>query len=125
VRPERARKKKLIVAFHFQFSNQSGWNCDECRKSKLEMKRRCAWVPAALLTPARPVWTRSRIHTEVCPKSLVQPESMAWIEEFAAWRRLGGLRMDRMSARQVDAFLILEEELRTEQNETARATARR
>ena len=26
------RTKKLLVAFHFQFSNQAGWECDACRR---------------------------------------------------------------------------------------------
>ena len=29
---KRPRTKKLIVAFHFEFSNQAGWKCDVCRK---------------------------------------------------------------------------------------------
>ena len=41
---ERGRKKKLIVAFHFQFSNQAGWKCDACRRSGLERERRCGWL---------------------------------------------------------------------------------
>ena len=40
---ERSRKKKLIVAFHFQLGNHSAWNCGPCRKSGLERKRRCGW----------------------------------------------------------------------------------
>ena len=31
-RADAARTKKLIVAFHFQFSNQAGWRCDVCRR---------------------------------------------------------------------------------------------
>jgi hypothetical protein len=122
VRAERARKKKLIVAFHFQFSNPRGWNCDECRENNLEIKRRCAWVPAALLTTPRPVWIRNRIHTDVCPKSIVQAQSLGWIEEYAVWRRMGGVRTDELSAKQVDAYLVLEAELRAEQNDGTRAT---
>ena len=43
-RAERRRKKKLLVAFHFQFSNQAGWECDACRRSGLEIRRRCGWL---------------------------------------------------------------------------------
>ncbi len=25
------RKKKLLIAFHFQFSSPAAWNCDTCR----------------------------------------------------------------------------------------------
>jgi hypothetical protein len=36
------------------------------------------------------------------------------VEEFLVRRRLGGLRVDDLSARQAEAFLILEEELARE-----------
>lgn len=45
---------------------------------------------------------------------MVQPQSLAWIEEFATLRRVGGLRTDHLTARQVDAFLLLESELTAE-----------
>ncbi|MCU1263465.1 MAG: hypothetical protein JWO80_6350 [Bryobacterales bacterium] len=45
---------------------------------------------------------------------MVQSQSLAWIEEFASLRRVGGLRTDDLTARQVDAFLLLEAELTAE-----------
>ena len=108
------RKKKLIVAFHFQLSNAAGWRCDACRKSRLELKRRCGWVGAALETPAQIVGARKQVATDVCPKSLITAESLGWIEDYLVWKRLRlDLRND-LGARQAEAFLILEEQLALE-----------
>ncbi len=91
----------------------------------MELKRRCAWVPDALLTPVRPVWVRRQVHTEVCPKSIVKAASLAWIEEYAVWRRLGRVADSSMSARQVDAFLVLDGELRAEHHDAKEQKTRR
>jgi hypothetical protein len=40
----------------------------------------------------------------------VTAESLGLVEEFLVRRRLGGLDFDELSARQVEAFLILEGE---------------
>jgi hypothetical protein len=106
-----SRKKKLIVALHFQFSNQSGWECATCRKAGLEMKRRCGWIPRALETPERIIWARSKASTTICPKSFIAAQSLAWIEEYLVRRKLGQKGTGDQEARKVDAFLILEQEL--------------
>jgi len=106
-----SRKNKLIVALHFQFSNQAGWECGACRKSGLEMKRRCGWIPAALDTPVRVVWANSHAATNVCPKAFITAESMAWVEEYLIRRKLGQRGIERLGARDVEAFLILEHQL--------------
>lgn len=56
-----------------------------------------------------PVWARKRISLTTCPKAYVTAESMQMVEEFLVRKRLG-CRMDpqNLSARQVDAFLVLE-----------------
>jgi hypothetical protein len=46
---------------------------------------------------------------ESCPKSYITPESEGLVEEYLVRRRLGGLKFDELSARQVEAFLILEQ----------------
>jgi hypothetical protein len=119
VRVERERKKKLIVAFHFVYANESvsrgGWNCDSCRRHGLEKKRRCGFLPSEQRGEARIVWGRHGAHAQECPKSLITAESLTLIEEFLVGRRLGmqnGLDMD---ARKADAFLILQEETEREQ----------
>lgn len=106
-----SRKKKLIVAFHFQFSNQAGWECATCRKAGLETKRRCGWIPRALETPVRVVWARNNAATTVCPKSFLTAQSMAWLEEYLVRRKLGQRGIEGLGAREVEAFLILEHEL--------------
>lgn len=110
------RKKKLIVAFHFQFANQAGWECETCRKSGLEKRRRCGWVGEALETPERVVWARKGAASEVCPRSSISGQSMAWLEAFAARKRLGAAEgVAGMAARDVEAFLVLEQEWAAEQ----------
>ena len=106
--------KKLIVALHFQFSNQVGWECATCRKAGLEIKRRCGWLAAARETAVRVVWARNSVATTECPKSFVTPQSLAWLEEYLVRRRLGERSVEGLGAREVEAFLILEHELANE-----------
>jgi hypothetical protein len=106
-----SRKKKLIVALHFQFSNQAGWECDTCRKAGLETKRRCSWIPRALETTPRVIWARKSVATMVCPKSFITAQSLAWVEEYLVRRKLGQRGIEGLGAREVEAFLILEHEL--------------
>ena len=47
--------------------------------------------------------------TTNCPKSLVTPRSMAWLENFFAWKALGGGIDFAMEAKSVEALLILEQ----------------
>jgi len=110
MRPFRRRTKKLIVAFHFQFSNPTAWKCDACRRSGLELKRRCGWIPAAQQTTPHVVWARKQVSTDVCPKSLITGESISFIEDFLARKRLGLAVTEEISARKAEAFLSLEEQ---------------
>jgi hypothetical protein len=110
VRAVGSRKKKLIVALHFQFSGQAGWECVTCRKAGLEMKRRCGWMPRASETPSHVVWARNSVATTVCPKSFITAQSLAWLEEYLVRRKFGQRGVDGLGAREVEAFLVLEEE---------------
>lgn len=65
----------------------------------------------------RAVWTGGGLVTTRCPKTLLTGESLALVEAFAAWKRLGGARLEQMEARRVHAFLILERELEKLRNE--------
>lgn len=116
MRPIGDGKKKLILAFHFQLSNPAAWKCDACRKSGLEFKRRCGWVPKALVTPAHIVWSRRQVASDICPTSLITAQSMGWMEEFFVWKRLRLSFPPELSARQAEAFLILEEQLSLEEH---------
>jgi len=117
VRFERARKKKLIVAFHFQFGNRAGWRCDACRKNGLEKKRRCGWLPNDDAPSVPIVWARGRTSLAACPTSTITAESIALLEEFHAWKLLGGGAYSDLPARLVEAIFILENELRAESND--------
>jgi hypothetical protein len=122
VRPERARKKKLIVAFHFQaaneqFAGRAGWDCDKCRKHGLDVSRRCGFIPLERRGPARVVWGRKQIQSEECPKSLVTGTSLALLEEFLVRRRLGIQESLETEARKIDAFLILREQMEREERD--------
>jgi hypothetical protein len=46
----------------------------------------------------------------------VTAQSHAWLEEFFVRRRLGGFDLDRLSAREAEAFLILEQLMQAEEN---------
>jgi hypothetical protein len=114
VRAYGRRKKKLIIAFHFQFSDPARWRCDECRRAGLEKKRGCGFLEQK--APERVVWARGRVSTTACPKSYITGESAAWLEEFYAWRALGRPDFREMSAREAQALMILENELAGEAN---------
>jgi len=95
-----------VVAFHFLRSNQAGWECDSCRKAGLEQKRRCGWIEMA--GAERVVWARGGLAVTRCPRSLATAESEALVERYLAWRRLGPAAIGELSARDVEAFVVLE-----------------
>jgi hypothetical protein len=117
MRPERSRNKKLIVAFHFQFANRAGWNCEACRKNGLEKKRRCGFLREEERGEPRLVWARKRAQAQECPKSLVTGESLSLVEEFFVRRQLGMADTVEMAARKVDAFVILRGEMEREERD--------
>jgi hypothetical protein len=60
------------------------------------------------------VWARRRVSTRECPRSFITGESVGWLEEFHAWRRLGYPDARSLTARQAEALLLLEDELSQE-----------
>ncbi len=120
MRAQRRRKKKLIVAFHFQFANQAAWKCDACRKSGLEKKRRCGWLGEAEPGAPEVIWARKKLAVGSCPRSYITPESGALMEEFHAWKLIGVSDMYGLPARVVEAIFILENELRQEKLDASR-----
>ena len=112
------RKKKLIVAFHFSRSEETGnqgagWNCEQCRRQGLEARRRCGFIAEDKRGPKRVVWTGGAIGIDECPKSYMDPRSLEWLERYFTWRLLG-LERRELTARQAEAFLVIESELRSE-----------
>jgi len=111
VRAQRRRTKKLIVAFHFLRGDVARWNCEDCRKQGLEARRRCGFLASERRGAERIVWARGRASATECPKSLVTAESIELLEKFFASRAWG---WKDPPAREAEAFLALEQELRTE-----------
>lgn len=99
---------------------QAGWECDACRKAGLEKKRRCGWLGFEDDGRGPVVWARGGVASTRCPKSVVTGESEAMVEEYFAWRRLGPAARDGLSARQVDAFVVLENALAEERRRERR-----
>ena len=87
------------------------WECDACRKQGLETRRRCGFLPEERRGARRIVWARGPAFTEECPKSLMTAESIELLERFFAGRLWG---WKDPTARDADAFLALEQELRGE-----------
>lgn len=60
------------------------------------------------------VWGRKHVSANICPKSLITGQSLAWLEEFVVRRRLGQEWPEELGARNAEAFLILEAEWEAE-----------
>lgn len=46
-----------------------------------------------------------------CPKSFVTAQSLAWLDEYGAWRRNPHADYASMEAKKLDAFFLIEEEI--------------
>ena len=62
------------------------------------------------------VWASNGVALSTCPTSYVTAQSRAWLEEFFVRRPLSGFDLDRLSARDAEAFLILEQLMQAEEN---------
>ncbi len=65
----------------------------------------------------KPVWARKHIHLATCPKSYITPESIEAVEDFLVRRQLGRVDSAELTARQVEAFIILQNEVMHEIND--------
>ena len=63
------------------------------------------------------IWARKRVSTDMCPTSVVSARSLTWIEQYYVWRKLGPNYPGELSAREVEAFLILEQEAQAEESD--------
>ena len=54
---------------------------------------------------------------EECPTSAVTPASVEFLEKFFAWKFSGSPGWSDLTAREADAFLVLEKEWRAEQTD--------
>lgn len=114
MRAQRARKKKLIVAFHFQYANQAAWKCDTCRLQGLEKQRRCGFLPPSAAERPRPVWVRRQAIAMSCPRSLITAESLEIVERFFVWKAGGPVNFLELPARLAEGLFLLEREWKTE-----------
>jgi hypothetical protein len=76
------------------------------------------------LAGAPPVWARKHVVVGTCPKSYVTTESAALLEDFAIFRRFGSAEPGTLTARQAEAFIILEHELAMEIKDGEQRTRR-
>ncbi|MBS1857118.1 MAG: hypothetical protein JST11_17235 [Acidobacteria bacterium] len=60
------------------------------------------------------MWARRDVVAGACPKSYVTAESVGLVEAFLVRRQLGGAGVEELSARQAEAFMVLERELEKE-----------
>jgi hypothetical protein len=72
--------------------------------------------------PGPLVWARKHVAITTCPKSYVTAESVGLVEEFFIRRRLGATGTAELTARQVEAFVILEKELAGEKSRGQQST---
>lgn len=64
------------------------------------------------------MWSRGRVVATSCPKSSISGQSLAWVEDYFAWKLVGCGDYRTLSAREIDAFCTLEQVLRTERNDS-------
>jgi len=90
------------------------------------MRRRCAWPTQdpAKNAPNNVVWARNNIAVTRCPKSVITAESEGLVEEFLVRRQLGGIDFSTLTARQVEAFLVLEQAMAAERSNGEHSTRR-
>jgi hypothetical protein len=101
-------------------SSQAGWECDACRKAGLENRRACGWLDVP--SDGRVVWARGGVALMQCPKSTITGESEALVEDFLVRRKLGGFSVAELSAREAEAFVVLESALAEERRNGERRT---
>lgn len=117
--PGRRRTKKLILALHYFTGNAAAWKCEDCRRQGLEERRRCGWRGGDGRR-GRVIWASHGSVTEECPKTAIRPESVAWLELWATWRRCGKGIPAQWSAKDLDAMAVLEAEWERMQDEARR-----
>jgi len=62
------------------------------------------------------VWARNGVAIYECPKTFITAQSMAWLETYLVRQRLHQEGVEGSSAREVEAFLIMEYELQEVQH---------
>jgi hypothetical protein len=68
------------------------------------------------------VWARGGVALTRCPRSVITAESETRVEEFLVWKRLGRAATGELSAKQVEAFVVLENAMEREKRNGERRT---
>ena len=68
------------------------------------------------------VWARGGVALTECPKPVITAESEALVEEYLVWKRLGPAAVGKLSARQAEAFVVLESAIEREKSHGERHT---
>lgn len=87
------------------------------QKKRSGEKRRCGWLANDADSISPIVWARGKVSLTTCPTSYITAESTALLEEFHAWKLVGAGSVYDMPARLVEAIFVLENELRTANND--------
>jgi hypothetical protein len=87
----------------------------------VDKRRNCAWGPGHRSDSATPVWAHRDNYTATCPKCVVTPDSRRLVEWFRTLKHLRiTFRPEVSSAKDLDAFCVLETEYQKELNYGAR-----
>ena len=68
------------------------------------------------------VWARGGLALTECPKSAITAASETLVEEYLVWKRMGQGSFGELSARQVEAFVVLESAMERERHHGERDT---
>lgn len=84
----------------------------------MERARRCGFLTPEDSTNA-PVWVRKDLVLFECPKPYITASSLGFLESFAVWKRHRGTYDSGQEAREIDAFVVLANELGEEEKRDA------
>ncbi|HSM79811.1 MAG TPA: hypothetical protein VLT57_19375 [Bryobacteraceae bacterium] len=68
------------------------------------------------------VWARKHAASERCPKTVITADSAAFLEAFHIWKVTASPIGGTVDAREVEALLLLEQELQAEKNDARQQT---
>ena len=72
--------------------------------------RNCAWAgDEQVVKSERVVWARAGVVAFNCPKSIISPNSVYFLEHFKNWKVFGGGTLLFLEAKVADAVLVLEQ----------------
>lgn len=79
------------------------------------MKRRCGFISEEERGVSQLVWLRGDLAIDECPKSYITPQSLYYLDLFSCKQMLAERSRDDLSAKEAEAFMILEAQWKTEE----------